>query len=91
MSTKEPENDDFYTDTPTHVRIWTDGVEWYVDAADDGGKFTVACFSYDSFDAALADMKFFIECVSDSGVTFLWNKDRPKGMYWRRQAEQSKS
>lgn len=64
---------DDYTTTPTHLRIFSDGAEWFLDAVDDQGRFTEACWSYDSFQDAVNDLASFVELQTTyAGVTFQW-------------------
>ena len=69
--------DDAYTDEPTHVRIYSDGKEWFLDGADDEGNYTEQCWSYDSHEAAAADVAEFVKITSeDSGVKWKWRNPR---------------
>ena len=69
--------DDAYTDEPTHIRIFSDGVEWFVDGADDEGNCTEQCWSYDGHASASADVKNFIDNTAlHSGVKWKWRQPR---------------
>lgn len=69
--------DDAYTDEPTHIRIFSDGREWFVDGADDEGNYTEQCWSYASFDEAGADVENFIKNTATySHVAWKWRQPR---------------
>jgi hypothetical protein len=68
--------DDNYTTTPTHLRVWNDGKEWFVDAADNEGRYTESCWSADSFEEAVSLMQEFVEAQFYNGVTFRWDANR---------------
>lgn len=82
MSTPEPitpstPEADCYTTTPTRLRIWSDGGEWFLDGADDRGAFTEGCWSYDTHAAAVAALAEFVDARRLDGVTWQWRTRRP--------------
>lgn len=50
---------DYLTAEPTHLRIFKDDDEWFIDGADDQGRYTGVCWSYDTFDEAVANLSDF--------------------------------
>lgn len=74
----------YFTDKVTHLRVHTDGSEWFIDGADDSGDYTEACWSYDSFAGAVAALPEFYAALSDYGVTFTPDPSRPRGASWRK-------
>jgi hypothetical protein len=74
MST--PYSGDGYTIRPTHLRVFTDGREWFIDGSD-GDGFTESCWSYDSFHEALAALPKFVQHnEAHNGVRFDWRNAR---------------
>lgn len=64
--------DDAYTDEPTHVRIFSDGNEYFVDGADDEGNYTEMCWSFDSFAEAIEEMADFVKLSTEAGAKWKW-------------------
>ena len=74
-----------YTTRPTHVRLYSDthstddNVEWLIDGADDDGNYTEACWSYDSYGEAVANLADFVEVqATHAGVVWDWRPQRNK-------------
>lgn len=71
------EGNDVYTADPTHVRIHSDGIAWFVDGADDEGRYTEACWSYDTHAEACADAENFVKAATrDYHYTWNWRNSR---------------
>jgi hypothetical protein len=69
--------DDAYTDEPTYVRIFTDGMEWFIDGVDNEGNYTESCWSFDSHEEAAANVEDFVKIATeDWGVTWKWRQPR---------------
>lgn len=68
------EGTDEYTSTPTHIRVFEDAGEWFVDGADNDLRYTEACWSYDTFDEALAAIPEF---VAEASSEWRWDSQRP--------------
>lgn len=77
---QDPFND--YTDQPSKIRIYSDChlpgkvYEWFIEGIDKTGRFTEDCWSYDSFEEAVADLKRFVETTARYGIR--WNLTAPK-------------
>lgn len=73
-----------YTTRPTHVRLYSESypdgnVEWFIDGADDDGNYTEACWSYDSYGEAVANLADFVEVqTTHAGVVWDWRPQRNK-------------
>lgn len=72
------DNEDPYTSTPTHVRLYQEGEEWFIDGQDDSYRYTEMCWSYDTFAEAAANLADFVKLSQLSGVTWQWNASRPR-------------
>lgn len=69
-------NPDGYTTRPTHLRVFSDGGEWFVDGAADEG-YTESCWSFDSFEEALTALPEFVQNnEAHNGVKFDWRNAR---------------
>lgn len=68
--------DDPYTTRPTHLRMWCDDGEWFIDGLDEDGRFTEMCWSFDTFAEALASLPEFPLFAAMDKVTWDWRKQR---------------
>lgn len=68
-------NDHYITD-PTHVRLFSDGREWFLDGANDEGGYTEVCYRFDTFNEARDAMPHFVMSCQDCGITFHWQSPR---------------
>lgn len=76
LHTADVNDVDPYTTTVRNLRIWSDGVEWFLDGSDGAGKYTESCWSFDSFTEAVAAMPGFVENQPTNGVVFDWRSPR---------------
>jgi len=58
-----------------HIYVYHDNGEWFIDGRDRHDNFTEACWSYDTWAQAMADVPDFIErLIRDYGVLIKWRK-----------------
>ena len=43
----------------THIRLYKDHGEWFLDGVDDAGNYSSCCWSYDTFEDAVSDLPSF--------------------------------
>ncbi len=72
--------DDPYTTVVTNLRIFSDGNEWMLDGSDGAGRYTESCWTFDSFEAAVAAMPEFVANQPANGVVFQWRSLRPRNL-----------
>lgn len=71
------QNNPDYTTHPTHVRIFEDAGEWFLDGADDELNYTEACWSFDSFKGAVEAVEEFVASVAATPRhEWRWNVQR---------------
>jgi len=79
-------SNDPYTTRPTHLRVFSDTwtsqengtshTEWTIDAADDAGRYTEACWTFDSSAEAFAALPDFAASLVHYDVTPTWRSQR---------------
>lgn len=74
-------DEDAYTSTATHIRIFLEGGTYSIDGADDDGRYTVSVWSgYQTIADAMAAAEEFVQSTTIDGVRWDWSSDRPKGL-----------
>jgi hypothetical protein len=64
-----------YATTITHLLIVHESGQWFLDGRNEYDEYTEACWTYDSWDEAKADIPDFIRALTnDYGVTIKWRK-----------------
>lgn len=64
---------DGYTTVVNYLLIVCDSGEWFLDGRNANGDFTEACWSYDTWAEAMADVPEFARALTeDYGLTVEW-------------------
>ena len=75
MCSRIPDEGSLYASRITHLSIVFEDGEWFLDGRDEHNDYTEACWSYDTWDEAMADVPDFIRALTeDYNVTIEWRK-----------------
>jgi hypothetical protein len=75
MCSTIPDSGAGYTRRVTHVHVFYEDDSWFLDGRDEHDNFTEACWSYDTWDEAMAQVPEFIRALTeDYSVTIDWRK-----------------
>lgn len=71
-----------YAERITHIRVFKEDDQWSLDGRDESDNYTGACWSYDTWDRAIAAVPDFIIALSeDYGVTIEWRHETAAMMH----------
>jgi hypothetical protein len=75
MCSNIPDEPSQYATVISHILVIKEDGEWFLDGRDSENNYTEACWSYDTWAEAMADVPDFIRALTeDYGVTIEWRK-----------------
>lgn len=75
MCSRIPDDQAGYAQRVTHILVVHEDGEWFIDGRDERGDYTEACWSYDTWAEAMANVPDFIRALTeDYGITIEWRK-----------------
>ena len=64
---------DYYITVVNYIRVLGEDGQWFIDGRDEYGDYTEACWTYDTWAEAIADVPEFIRALTEEyGLTIEW-------------------